>query len=83
MKVLPEDVQENIEGETYTLLPDGKTTVCQLRMCRGYFSAQGMSSCVDPKEFIEEIGKKVAKQHALNDVWQCLGFELARKLSLH
>lgn len=75
-KVTVEDVQAAIKEETYTVLPNGRTTVCQLTLHNG-FTVEGMSSCVDINNFNASLGEQLAKEKALDQVWMLLGCDLA------
>jgi Phage protein (N4 Gp49/phage Sf6 gene 66) family len=80
MKVTKDQVLAAIKGETFSVLPNGRTTVCQLTLQNG-FTVEGSSSCVDPLEFNAELGKQIARQKAEDEVWKILGYELATLLS--
>ncbi|AIZ94906.1 hypothetical protein [Pseudomonas phage Pa2] len=79
MKVNPQDVKNMIVEESFTILPNGLTTVCQLTLVNGW-TVTGQSSCVDPDEFDAEIGKEVARRNAEDEVWKFAGYELMQKL---
>lgn len=74
-RVTPKDVEAAIVGETYTVLPNGRTTVCQLTLDNG-FTVEGMSACVSIENFNTELGNKYSRQRAVDQVWQLLGFRL-------
>lgn len=78
-KVRQEDVTAAITGEFFTVLPDGRTTVCTLQLDNG-FTVQGQSSCVRAENFDADVGRKVARAAAEGEVWKFLGFRLADKL---
>lgn len=78
-RVTPEDVAAAIKAETYTVLPDGRTTICQLTLDNGY-TVNGESACVSAENFDAEIGRQVAREDAVNKVWPLLGFRLADQL---
>ena len=78
-RVTPEQVEAAIIGETYTVLPNGRTTVCQLTLDNG-FTVEGLSACVSIENFDRSIGNRIARQNALNQVWQLLGFRLSDQL---
>lgn len=78
-KVTIEQVEAAIVGETYTVLPNGRTTVCQLTLDNG-FTVEGQSACVSIENFNAELGNKYARQRAVDEVWHVLGFRLADKL---
>lgn len=78
-----EDVERAILSETYTVLPNGRTTVCQLTLIDNGdsgFTVEGQSACVSKANYNEELGNRFARARALENVWMVLGFELARKL---
>lgn len=82
-KITIEDVEAAIIAETYTLLPNGRTTVCQLTLFDdgdSGFTVEGQSACVSKANYNEELGNKIARQNALNQVWLVLGYGLARDL---
>lgn len=78
-KVTPSDVERAIVGETYTVLPNGRTTVCQLTLDNG-FTVEGLSACVSLENFNAEIGIRLARERAVTEVWQLLGFRLADRI---
>lgn len=78
-KVTMQDVIDSIESETYTLLPDGRTTVCQLTIAGG-FTVNGISSCLTIENFDATIGNEIARENAKGELWKLLGFALHVKL---
>lgn len=78
-RVEPADVKAAIVGETYTVLPDGRTTVCQLTLYNG-FTVEGSSACVSAENFNAELGNKYSRERAENKVWELLGFLLCERL---
>ncbi len=79
-RVTPDQVNAEIVGEAYTVLPNGRTTVCQLTLRNG-FTVEGISAAVSIENFDAEIGNKVARQNAVGKVWELLGFRLRDELS--
>lgn len=79
MKVTMQRILDKIVGATYTVLPNGKTTVCQLSMSNG-FTVEGKSACVDPAEFNKALGEKYAYEDAINNVWPFEGYLLAEQM---
>jgi hypothetical protein len=73
------DIQGKVKKTTYTVLPDGKTTVCQLHMENGY-TINGHSACVDPANYNQALGEKYAYEDAINKAWPLEGYLLAEKL---
>lgn len=78
-KLSKDDILAKIKNEKYIFLEDGKTTICQLTMQNG-FTVLGFSACVDPRNFDKEIGQSVAKDNAVDKVWDLEGYLLQQKL---
>jgi len=79
MKVTQQNVMDEVQKSTYTILPDGITTICQITMKNGY-TVIGKSACADPAEFNVSEGEKWAWQDALRQVWPLLGYALRERL---
>ena len=78
-KVTLESIINKIVGEMYLVLPDGRTTVCMLTMKNGY-TIKGMSACVDASNFDMNIGRKIAFEDAIRQIWPLEGYLLAERL---
>lgn len=78
--ITPEMVAAAIVDETYTVLPNGRTTICQLTLYNG-FTVEGSSACVSIERFNAELGNKYSRERAVNKVWEHLGFLLADRLN--
>ena len=50
-------------------------TFCVLVLKNG-FTVTGESACASPENFDAEIGRKIARQNAVNKIWPLLGFSL-------
>lgn len=79
-RVTLEQVEAAIVDETYTVLPDGRTTICQLTLDNG-FTVEGSSACVSKENFNAELGNKYSRERAVNEVWKMLGFRLRDHLA--
>ena len=79
-KVTQEDVDAAIKAESYIVLPNGRTTVCQLTLDNG-FTVEGSSACVSQDNFDLMLGRSIARESAVEKVWPLLGFRLADQLS--
>ena len=55
-------------------------TFCVLVLAIG-FPVTGESACASPENFDEEIGRKIARQNAVNKIWMLEGYLLKEKLS--
>ena len=59
--------------------PLGLLTFCVLVLRNG-FTVTGESACASPENFDAEIGRKIARQNAVNNIWPLMGYELRTKL---
>lgn len=82
MRVTIEQIESKIKGETYLVLPDGRTTLCILDLENGY-TIKGLSACVDPAEFDLALGRQYAREDAVNQIWPLEGYLLAEKMYLN
>jgi len=55
-------------------------TFCVLILSNG-FTVTGESACASPENFDAEVGKKIARQNAVNKIWPLMGYELRSKLA--
>lgn len=55
-------------------------TFCVLVLQNG-FTVTGESACVSPENFNAEIGRKIARENAVEKIWPLLGFRLRDELS--
>lgn len=70
-----DDYDEDTIPESLFLL-----TFCVLVLKNG-FTVTGESACASPENFDPEIGRKIARQNAINKVWPLMGYELRTKLA--
>ena len=54
-------------------------TFCVLVLKNG-FTVTGESACASPENFDAEVGRKIARQNAVQKIWPLLGFLLKEKL---
>lgn len=73
-KILKEDVEAFI-GTVDVMTVGDKTTVVNAHTLTG-FDMVRHSSCVDPKNYSQELGKEYAMEEVVNDLWGHLGFVL-------
>lgn len=69
-----EDV-ENFITDVEVMTVGEKTTVVNAHTLTGFDTVRH-SSCVDPKNYSEELGKQYAMEEVVNDLWAHLGFVL-------
>ena len=55
-------------------------TFCVLVLKNG-FTVTGESACASPENFDAELGRKIARQNAVNKIWPLMGYELKERLS--
>ena len=55
-------------------------TFCVLVLRNG-FTVTGESACASPENFNAEIGRKIARENAVEKVWSLMGYELRSKLA--
>lgn len=54
-------------------------TFCVLVLRNG-FTVTGESACASPENFDAEIGRKIARQNAVNKIWPLMGYALKQDL---
>lgn len=77
-RVTQADIDAAVTGETYTLLPNGRTTVCQLTLANG-FTVEGLYAAVFAENFDADKGRVAARNDAVSKCWLLLGFQLRDK----
>ncbi|HBZ96059.1 MAG TPA: hypothetical protein DEO91_20925 [Pseudomonas sp.] len=58
----------------------GLLTFCVLVLRNG-FTVTGESACASPENFDAEIGRKIARENAIDKVWPLMGYALKERLS--
>lgn len=98
-RVTPADIDANIDTEYYFTAADGVygsdperrlpasssthlLTFCVLVLRNG-FTVTGDNACVSPENFNAEIGRKIARQNAVQKIWPLMGYHLKAQLSQH
>lgn len=54
-------------------------TICVLTLANG-FTVHGVSACASPENFLPDVGKRIAKENAVQQIWPLMGYELRSKL---
>lgn len=86
-RVMPAQIVAAIAGEYYvnpTALAPGVPelkllTICVLVLKNG-FTVTGESACASPENFDAELGRKIARQHAVDKIWSLEGYLLKQRL---
>lgn len=60
--------------------PLGLLTFCVLVLRNG-FTVTGESACASPENFDAELGRKIARQNAVNKVWPLMGYALKERIA--
>ena len=94
-RVTPADIEANIVQEVFftaasrakandpvmSLHPSlALLTFCVLVLRNG-FTVTGESACASPDNFDAQVGRKIARQNAVQKIWPLMGYELRTKLS--
>lgn len=95
-RITPQDIEANIAGEYFFTAADGirganslecergdpltLLTFCVLILKNG-FTVTGESACASPENFDAELGRKIARQNAVQKIWPLMGYALKEQLS--
>ena len=95
-RITPDDIAANISSEHYFTAADGirgandlecesgdpltLLTFCVIELRNG-FTVTGESACASPENFDAELGRKLARQKAVDQIWPLMGYELRSKLA--
>ena len=95
-RITPADIEANVVSEHYFtagfavpatgVKAEGVNpaldllTFCVLVLYNG-FTVTGESACASPENFDAEIGRKIARENAINKIWPLMGYELRTKLA--
>lgn len=71
-------IETRIKDKRYVRIEGSTVTICHLELDNG-FSVRGESACVDPLNYDEKIGQKIAWDNAFGKLWHLFGFMLAEK----
>ena len=74
-RVTKEYMESRITDKSFTRFSD-TVTLCQITLDNGY-SVRGESACVNPANYNQEIGERIAYDNAFNKLWPLFGFLLA------
>ena len=96
-RVTPADIVDNIASEYYFTAGEGHTgsrpgqpcayeksldllTFCVLVLRNG-FTVTGESACASPENFDADIGRRVARENAVQKLWPLMGYALKEQLA--
>lgn len=89
-RITPADIESNIAGEYFFTAANAtkgcpqfdalsRLTFCVLVLRNG-FTVTGESACASPENFDAEIGRKIAREKAIDKVWPLMGYMLRERL---
>ncbi len=94
-RVTLSDIEENIGSEHYftagealnkrfaeessELGPLGLLTFCVLVLKNG-FTIVGTSACLSPENYDAELGRRIARRNAVEQMWPLMGYALKKQL---
>lgn len=82
-KITPELINSRIKSTQFYHLAQNQTvTICRITLDNGY-SAGGESACVDPANYNQRLGEKIAYDDAFKKLWPLFGFLLAEQIFQH
>lgn len=79
-RLTPTKISETILAEQFYVFPGTVMTVCCLTLQNG-FNVVGTSAPASPDNFNEEIGQTIARNKAVEQIWQLEGYLLKHTLS--
>lgn len=96
-RVTPADIEANIVASNYFTGAEGvigaaglargeypgplnRLTFCVLTLRNGY-TVVGYSSCASAENFNAELGRKLARQKAIDQLWPLMGYALREQLA--
>lgn len=75
VKLSMADLEAAVKETKYHVWEGTTLTSCVLVLHNG-FTVSGESACVDPANFNIELGRKYAREQAIDKLWPLLGYEL-------
>lgn len=78
-RLTPADIDNTILYEEYYRVANTTTTICALILKNGYVVV-GKSAAVSMANFDEELGRKIAREDAREQIWALEGYLLKSKL---
>ena len=69
------------EVEVVRLVPELRLLTFCVLVLRNGFTVTGKSACASPENFDAELGRKIARQNAVSEIWPLMGYELRSKLA--
>ena len=68
------------EVEVVRFVPELRLLTFCVLVLRNGFTVTGESACASPENFNADLGRKIARQNAIQKIWPLMGYELRSKL---
>lgn len=76
---------EQLQHRYQDMIEDGPEALNLLTFCvlvlRNGFTITGESACASPENFDADIGKKIARENAVQKIWPLMGYALKERLA--
>lgn len=77
-RVTKEGMEARVVSTEFHCIGGGTVTVAHIKLDNG-FSVRGESACVNPENYNQEIGERIAYDDAFRKLWPLFGFLLAER----
>lgn len=80
-RVTPADIEANIASVEFLRpsLWDSTLTICVITLQNGT-DVVGVSACASPENFNVELGQRISRQKAVEQIWPLMGYALKQQL---
>lgn len=75
-----EKLEALVRNTHYHRVPDTTVTICAITLKNG-FTVVGESACIDPNNFDQTTGQRIAYENAFEKLWQLEGYRIKSKLA--
>lgn len=79
-RLTPDAIKATVKSEDYHVFPGTTLTVCCLTLRNG-FTVTGESACASVENFDAELGRKIARDNAVQKIWALEGYLLRNQLA--
>lgn len=79
-RVTKDHILSLVTKEQYHVFEGSTFTSCLLTLKNG-FTVHGESACASPENFDLELGRKIARDNAVNKIWMLEGYALRERLT--
>lgn len=79
-RITLDHIKSLVVKEQYHVFEGSTFTSCLLTLKNG-FTVHGESACASPENFDADLGKKIARDNAVNKIWMLEGYLLKDRLT--